>query len=83
MTLIVMALFLRLPPIYFPPRHTFMNMNLNANLARANMANTATPTVTEKRKLPILLFDVMDTLVRDPFYQDVPAFFGYGISNYI
>ncbi|KAF6162306.1 hypothetical protein GIB67_008435 [Kingdonia uniflora] len=28
-----------------------------------------------KRKLPILLFDVMDTLVRDPFYHDIPAFF--------
>ncbi|XP_042379476.1 flavin mononucleotide hydrolase 1, chloroplatic-like isoform X1 [Zingiber officinale] len=27
------------------------------------------------RKLPILLFDVMDTLVRDPFYEDIPAFF--------
>ncbi|XP_013590433.1 PREDICTED: uncharacterized protein LOC106298842 [Brassica oleracea var. oleracea] len=29
-----------------------------------------------KRKLPVLLFDVMDTIVRDPFYQDIPAFFG-------
>ncbi|XP_010430065.1 PREDICTED: uncharacterized protein LOC104714407 isoform X2 [Camelina sativa] len=29
-----------------------------------------------KRKLPILLFDVMDTIVRDPFYHDVPPFFG-------
>ncbi|XP_057757008.1 flavin mononucleotide hydrolase 1, chloroplatic [Arachis stenosperma] len=28
-----------------------------------------------KGKLPILLFDIMDTLVRDPFYEDVPAFF--------
>ncbi|XP_010539484.1 PREDICTED: uncharacterized protein LOC104813550 [Tarenaya hassleriana] len=28
-----------------------------------------------KRKLPVLLFDVMDTIVRDPFYEDVPAFF--------
>ncbi|CAN6449147.1 unnamed protein product [Victoria cruziana] len=28
------------------------------------------------RKLPVLLFDVMDTIVRDPFYEDVPAFFG-------
>lgn len=26
-------------------------------------------------KLPILLFDVMDTIVRDPFYHQVPAFF--------
>ncbi|GMH25927.1 hypothetical protein Nepgr_027770 [Nepenthes gracilis] len=29
------------------------------------------------RKLPVLLFDVMDTIVRDPFYEDIPAFFGY------
>lgn len=29
------------------------------------------------RKLPVLLFDVMDTLVRDPFYHDVPAFFRF------
>lgn len=27
------------------------------------------------RKLPVLLFDVMDTLVRDPFYQHIPGFF--------
>ncbi|KAG7590902.1 HAD-like superfamily [Arabidopsis suecica] len=32
--------------------------------------------ISRKRKLPILLFDVMDTIVRDPFYHDVPAFFG-------
>ncbi|KAJ1443546.1 HAD-like superfamily [Sesbania bispinosa] len=35
------------------------------------------------RKLPILLFDVMDTLVRDPFYQDVPAFFGMSLKELI
>lgn len=27
------------------------------------------------RKLPVLLFDIMGTIVRDPFYEDVPAFF--------
>ncbi|XP_016476825.2 flavin mononucleotide hydrolase 1, chloroplatic-like [Nicotiana tabacum] len=31
--------------------------------------------VSGQRKLPILLFDVMDTIVRDPFYHDIPAFF--------
>lgn len=31
--------------------------------------------ISEERKMPVLLFDVMDTLVRDPFYQDIPAFF--------
>lgn len=36
-----------------------------------------------KRKLPVLLFDVMDTIVRDPFYQDIPAFFGFeSLSSY-
>ncbi|XP_021734403.1 flavin mononucleotide hydrolase 1, chloroplatic-like [Chenopodium quinoa] len=35
----------------------------------------------EKKKLPILLFDVMDTLVRDPFYHDVPAFFGMSMKE--
>lgn len=28
-------------------------------------------------KLPVLLFDVMDTLVRDPFYHHIPAFFQF------
>ncbi|KAI4342882.1 hypothetical protein MLD38_027448 [Melastoma candidum] len=28
------------------------------------------------RKLPVLLFDIMSTVVRDPFYDDVPSFFG-------
>lgn len=32
---------------------------------------------SKQRKLPVLLFDVMDTIVRDPFYEDIPAFFGY------
>ncbi|KQJ88652.1 hypothetical protein BRADI_4g20190v3 [Brachypodium distachyon] len=27
------------------------------------------------RKLPVLLFDVMDTIVRDPFYHHIPSFF--------
>lgn len=35
----------------------------------------------EKRKLPVLLFDVMDTIVRDPFYEDVPAFFGMSMKE--
>ena len=30
---------------------------------------------------PILLFDVMDTLVHEPFYQEVPAFFGLTLEE--
>ncbi|GAQ84644.1 haloacid dehalogenase-like hydrolase (HAD) superfamily protein [Klebsormidium nitens] len=38
------------------------------------VVNTAEQEST-KRKLPVLLFDVMDTLIRDPFYEDMPKFF--------
>ncbi|KAM7273555.1 hypothetical protein ACFE04_028219 [Oxalis oulophora] len=44
--------------------------------------NTNNKLITN-RKLPILLFDVMDTLVRDPFYQDVPPFFGMSFKEMI
>ncbi|KAJ6720963.1 ALPHA-D-GLUCOSE 1-PHOSPHATE PHOSPHATASE [Salix viminalis] len=33
------------------------------------------------RKLPILLFDIMDTIVRDPFYHDVAPFFGMSFKE--
>lgn len=29
----------------------------------------------------MLLFDIMDTIVRDPFYEDVPAFFGMSMKE--
>lgn len=38
-------------------------------------SNTTSTGNNGNRKLPILLFDIMDTIVRDPFYHDVPAFF--------
>ncbi|KAI4350154.1 hypothetical protein L6164_010663 [Bauhinia variegata] len=41
------------------------------------------PTAAVERKLPILLFDIMDTIVRDPFYQDIPAFFGMSFEELI
>src|SRR5262245_26964066 len=30
---------------------------------------------------PILLFDVMDTLVHEPFYREMPAFFGMTLAE--
>ncbi|KAK8937752.1 hypothetical protein KSP40_PGU012427 [Platanthera guangdongensis] len=39
------------------------------------MANAVVCSMMEKRKFPVFLFDVMDTIVRDPFYHDIPAFF--------
>ncbi|XP_034683598.1 flavin mononucleotide hydrolase 1, chloroplatic [Vitis riparia] len=38
-------------------------------------SNTTSTGDNGNRKLPILLFDIMDTIVRDPFYHDVPVFF--------
>lgn len=32
-------------------------------------------------RTPVLLFDVMGTIVRDPFYQDIPAFFGVSLKE--
>lgn len=32
---------------------------------------------------PILLFDVMDTLVHEPFYREIPAFFGLSLEELI
>ncbi|XP_068667252.1 flavin mononucleotide hydrolase 1, chloroplatic-like [Aristolochia californica] len=67
-----MALFLR-PAI--SPFAIFSSQSIK-------MANTVSvSSLSETRKLPILLFDVMDTLVRDPFYQDVPAFFGMSMKE--
>ncbi|KAM4095140.1 hypothetical protein ACJW30_08G007000 [Castanea mollissima] len=51
---------------------SLINLKINTN-ASFTVSAAAQDT---NRKLPILLFDIMDTIVRDPFYHDVPAFFG-------
>ncbi|XP_054801812.1 flavin mononucleotide hydrolase 1, chloroplatic isoform X1 [Prosopis cineraria] len=75
---------LRAPPACFRPRLSLCQ-NLYSNPQKmakiGGVSSTATP-YTE-RKLPILLFDVMDTVVRDPFYHDVPAFFGMTLKELI
>jgi len=38
---------------------------------------------SSSRKRPVLLFDVMGTLVYDPFYREVPAFFGTDLGTLI
>lgn len=37
--------------------------------------------IPKGRKLPIFLFDVMGTIVRDPFYEDMPRFFGLSMKE--
>lgn len=58
------------------------NKNKNMNPPTVVMASLSGKE-NEKRKLPILLFDIMDTIVRDPFYHDVPAFFGMSMKELI
>ncbi|KAI6695505.1 hypothetical protein NL676_023215 [Syzygium grande] len=53
----------------------------SGNRKSASFAPPSTPRAERGR--PILLFDVMDTIVRDPFYQDVPAFFGMPLKELI
>uniref|UniRef100_A0ACD5ZY30 Uncharacterized protein n=1 Tax=Avena sativa TaxID=4498 RepID=A0ACD5ZY30_AVESA len=36
---------------------------------------TAAAEASRPRKMPVLLFDIMDTVVLDPFYHHIPAFF--------
>ncbi|KAH7670959.1 Soluble epoxide hydrolase protein [Dioscorea alata] len=50
-------------------------------LRTRSMATTSCSPTMASRKLPILLFDVMDTLVRDPFYEDVPNFFKMSLKE--
>lgn len=82
-SLSIMALLLRLPTICFPQRlspNSTTRMALNSpNISRVSFPDYSTKKSDEltNRKLPILLFDIMDTIVRDPFYHDVPTFFRY------
>nr|AFK41397.1 unknown [Lotus japonicus] len=64
-----------------PTTRYSVNCTLKLSLS-ASVTNMALPNTTN-RKLPILLFDIMDTLVRDPFYEDVPAFFGMSFKELI
>ncbi|CAL9003758.1 unnamed protein product [Prunus brigantina] len=81
-----MALFLKLPAIPFPVslrhgcslqfRSTATPTSTSTSTRMAlSPRNVSFHTNTTTQKLPILLFDIVDTVVRDPFYHDVPAFF--------
>lgn len=63
------------------------NNNLNYRKKKMMPIVSSFPIRTEQnvnnRKLPILLFDIMDTIVRDPFYHDVAPFFGMSFEELI
>ncbi|GAA0169432.1 phosphatase [Lithospermum erythrorhizon] len=68
----MMALSLsRFPSIYFI-KSTPTNFSIKMSSLTTSLS--ISPKATNK-KLPILLFDVMDTIVRDPFYHHIPNFF--------
>lgn len=60
-----------------PSRTTARKFSAKMAINNSISATSLTIPDSSRRKLPIFLFDVMDTLVRDPFYENVPAFFRY------
>lgn len=54
-----------------------MSIPLKNNINASDFSSA----MEERRKLPVLLFDVMDTIIRDPFYEDIPAFFGMSMKE--
>ncbi|XP_022854180.1 flavin mononucleotide hydrolase 1, chloroplatic isoform X2 [Olea europaea var. sylvestris] len=69
---------LKIPP---PFRNSTKMMSLKGNTSISSLDDSYGKSNTKTRKLPILLFDVMDTIVRDPFYHDIPAFFGLSMKE--
>ncbi|XP_058093975.1 flavin mononucleotide hydrolase 1, chloroplatic [Magnolia sinica] len=64
-------------PTFFPSATLISRPSLRQMAISSSGSSSSFSSFPEKRnKSPILLFDVMDTIVRDPFYQDIPAFFG-------
>ncbi len=44
---------------------------------------TSSPPLNLEGRAPVLLLDVMGTLVRDPFFEEMPAFFGLSLRELI
>ncbi|KAK9919263.1 hypothetical protein M0R45_027872 [Rubus argutus] len=79
-----MAVLLRLPAIPFPLKHSLHSTTrIRMALKSQKNKNTQVSFPSTTQNLPILLFDIMDTIVRDPFYHDVPAFFRMSFEELI
>ncbi|GER28911.1 haloacid dehalogenase-like hydrolase superfamily protein [Striga asiatica] len=63
----------RRPPT---PTTTASRYSSSANIPKRMSVRSS----SQSRK-PILLFDIMDTIVRDPFYQHIPSFFGMSMKE--
>lgn len=65
------------------PKPKSLRMSSWSSVNFSNTTQTKPTHHKHKRKLPILLFDVMDTIVRDPFYHDIPSFFRMSFKELI
>ncbi|CAH1446528.1 unnamed protein product [Lactuca virosa] len=80
-----------IPPLSFRPTQTITlsfpliyrssPKSFATKMAFRVTAAAASASAITTRKLPVLLFDIMDTIVRDPFYHDIPAFFGMSMKE--
>ncbi|KAJ7513320.1 hypothetical protein O6H91_24G000500 [Diphasiastrum complanatum] len=62
-------------------RRICSHMNNKLSSASSHEEEAETEMGSDMKVLPVLLFDVMGTIVRDPFYEDVPAFFGLSMKE--
>ncbi|KAL6586813.1 Flavin mononucleotide hydrolase 1, chloroplatic [Orobanche minor] len=67
------------PPSTASSSRYFSSSSSSNNIEKEISLKSTTPSGI--RKLPVLLFDIMDTIVRDPFYHDIPAFFGMSMKE--
>ncbi|KAL2941577.1 Flavin mononucleotide hydrolase 1 chloroplatic [Bienertia sinuspersici] len=73
--------FARKPSLIPPKSNSRESIAMKDSNNFSSFVDSSNVVTEDKRKLPILLFDVMDTIVRDPFYQDIPAFFGMSMKE--
>ncbi|KAL3838552.1 hypothetical protein ACJIZ3_023143 [Penstemon smallii] len=66
---------------FTPPPANSSYSTAKKQIMTSSSLKSATAVAKSTRKLPVLLFDVMSTLVRDPFYDDIPAFFGMSMKE--
>ncbi|XP_039776789.1 flavin mononucleotide hydrolase 1, chloroplatic-like isoform X1 [Panicum virgatum] len=71
----MVSLLSRAPYLAYLPKPTSSSLRPPQPAMSSSSAAAPVEAAAQPRKLPVLLFDVMDTLVRDPFYHHIPAFF--------
>ncbi|CAL1361788.1 unnamed protein product [Linum trigynum] len=77
-----MALLLRVPAaVSFSCKASAAKTTKSAPNFPVATASASMNAANSNRKLPVLLFDIMDTVVRDPFYGDIPSFFGMSMQE--